>query len=331
MGLCCPCRRSLTTGCLFTGLARSLSGGLCWFPYAGYFRALFRNEMVVAEKIDKRWRFSYWRDALRFVKRALLSRCTTTLAGHQFELAYEARHVREFADYLFLTRCARDRRCVLDVGANVGATSLLMARELAAGGQLFAFEPSEASCLIIRENALLNRLDEPIEIVNALVADSSNRIETFFWNFVSTRSNAVMSRENESIPLVKPTLTLDSFCSSAQVTPDFIKIDVEGAEGRVVAGMTQLLAEARPLVYVELHAWPGAPVGENAANILRCVLPHHYGMYHLRSRQFVREAETHFSKVDPPKNSIHSQARVLLIPNESAPPPWLGDMDTSNL
>jgi len=39
---------------------------------------------------------------------------------------------------------------------------------------------------------------------------------------------------------------------------DFVKIDVEGAEGLVLAGMRRLLREARPVLAVEFHddeAW----------------------------------------------------------------------------
>ena len=42
--------------------------------------------------------------------------------------------------------------------------------------------------------------------------------------------------------------------------PDFIKMDVEGAEGRAFSGARRVLAEHRPMLRIEIHGAPGREV-----------------------------------------------------------------------
>jgi hypothetical protein len=56
--------------------------------------------------------------------------------------------------------------------------------------------------------------------------------------------------------LLVPTLTLDSLLDS-QPSPDFVKIDIEGAEWMALSGSDRLLSEVRPIFYME--------VGDNTA------------------------------------------------------------------
>jgi hypothetical protein len=56
-----------------------------------------------------------------------------------------------------------------------------------------------------------------------------------------------------------PSPSLDDYIPSGE-SLDFVKIDVEGAEARVLEGMRRLLRSARPIVLVEFHddaGWDG--------------------------------------------------------------------------
>ena len=48
-------------------------------------------------------------------------------------------------------------------------------------------------------------------------------------------------------------LFFDNFVKKTKLVPNLIKIDVEGAEGRVISGMSKILKECRPLVLFEYH------------------------------------------------------------------------------
>ena len=51
--------------------------------------------------------------------------------------------------------------------------------------------------------------------------------------------------------LVVKTTTLDSFCQEANILPDFVKIDVEGAENKVITGGVNTIRQARPVMLFE--------------------------------------------------------------------------------
>jgi hypothetical protein len=49
------------------------------------------------------------------------------------------------------------------------------------------------------------------------------------------------------------TNTLDNFCDSHRVLPDFVKIDIEGAEGIALAGFNQKVSDSYPFFAIDLH------------------------------------------------------------------------------
>ncbi len=115
---------------------------------------------------------------------------------------------------------------VFDVGASDGDSALLLAR-LAAPGPLVAFEPDPALRARFARNAALNPGLPAIHVIPAFAGahDDGDRVVTL---------DSVVARGVAS-------------------TPHFVKIDVDGAELDVLAGMQTLLAVHRPVVFVEVH------------------------------------------------------------------------------
>lgn len=115
---------------------------------------------------------------------------------------------------------------VFDVGAAEGDSALLLAR-LAAPAPVVAFEPDPALRARLPQNAALNPgLPRPLVLP---------------W-FAGARD------------VGERTVTLDAVVSrGAAPPPQFVKIDVDGAELDVLTGMRKLLAVQRPVVFVEVH------------------------------------------------------------------------------
>ena len=203
---------------------------------------------------------------MRALKKAVLGTSTVQLVDKIYRVAYEARCCSEESDYRILARLAHGRTCVFDIGANIGASALVMASNLSSGGVLYTFEPAESACLTIRENAMLNGLEERLRIINALVGATSGSIAEFHWDMVSERLSTLMETPSGmSLPLLKTTLAIDDFVRQLGLVPEFVKIDVEGAESQVLRGMKGVLTNSKPLVFVELHVWPGVSAEDNAA------------------------------------------------------------------
>lgn len=138
-----------------------------------------------------------------------------------------------------LQETVRPGDVVFDVGANVGFFSVLAAR---LGAKVYAFEPVPQNASRIARNAARNGLD--IEVVPAAVWDSADGVA-----LVPGESLSEWHAEGGGGIL---SITLDDFIRTHDA-PDVLKIDVEGAEGRVLRGAAALL-ELRPrLVVCETH------------------------------------------------------------------------------
>jgi FkbM family methyltransferase len=270
---------------------------------------------------------SDWLLAARDLKRALARTFhrrgyPIQLCGETFRVCYETRKARQDRDYPLLQKLAQGKHYIFDVGANHGLASLVMSTSMAQTGEIYAFEASEETCQVARNNLALNGLAQRVRVINALIAEQTGQLVDFYWDHASGGASIIPGYLGHEAPLKKITLSLDTFCEAQDIVPDLIKIDIEGAEGRALAGMRKILANLRPAVVVELHSWREMTVEHNAAQILELLLPLDYQMIYLRNRV----------PIDDPKIlAKRGRCHVLLWPVEQATPAWLSDFDTSNL
>jgi FkbM family methyltransferase len=150
----------------------------------------------------------------------------------------------------------------VDVGANFGVLTEIMARAAGRQGQVIAFEahPDNAEVLRARCRWLQQRGEcAPVDVRNVAVNDgktsevllhAGRRHSANEWNItgkdVTGRSTAAELRI--------PATSLDTALSSSSRPVKMIKIDVEGAESLVFAGMLELLRKHRPVLVVEFHS-----------------------------------------------------------------------------
>lgn len=271
-----------------------------------------------------------WREAAKSAKLAILGVRTVEMVGKTYYLSAEARDIKERADYRLLMEFSRQKQCVFDVGANVGATSLVMAESLDPKGIIYSFEASEATCVVQHENLVLNGVSN-VEIVNACVSDDSGSPIEFYWEGISSRSSSKSpSKFGPSIRLIKAVVSIDDFAANRKCSPDFVKVDVEGAEASVIRGMVSTLKTHHPQVVVELHSWPECPLATNVGDILPIVESADYVMHDLVTLQPVETAKF-FEGCPTPKDCVQAGGRVLLLPKGEKLPAWLHDFDTANL
>jgi FkbM family methyltransferase len=148
---------------------------------------------------------------------------------------------------------------VYDVGANIGFFTILCARLVGPQGKVYAFEPIPENLVTLRHNIALNKLTNVVIVEQALSA-STGTAEMFVspWSaFHSLNVDGASKRENhgpDGGQITVATVTLDEFVQGDGVlAPDLIKLDVEGAELLVVAGMRETLRTVQPLLLVEIH------------------------------------------------------------------------------
>ncbi len=232
-----------------------------------------------------------WRAVAASAYRELRPAVDVTLVGVRYRLRREARP-REAGDrdYAVLQALARDKRCVLDVGANVGLTTLVMSATMATDGRIIAFEASEDACSLIRANAALNGLADRVLVVNALIAERSGLTLDFYGDAASGSASIIPGYLAHHRPLRKATLALDEFIAHSNIVPELIKIDVEGAELQAIAGLAQTMQTIRPILFVELHTWGDVTAAGTAARLLPQLATLDYCMVYLRTGKLVTDA-----------------------------------------
>jgi FkbM family methyltransferase len=146
-----------------------------------------------------------------------------------------------------LQKCITADATVLDIGANVGALTLLMA-SLTPQGRVVAIEPGPSTFARLQANVELNsQLSKRVDIYQLGIADQPG---VLYWQEdANVPGNAgLLSQEGvevkvEALDDFIPQLALDRL--------DFIKIDVEGMEYEVIKGGLDTIAQYRPILYYE--------------------------------------------------------------------------------
>jgi FkbM family methyltransferase len=149
----------------------------------------------------------------------------------------------------FLARWLRPGMNAIDIGANLGVYSLPMARLVGPEGQVFSYEPASETRRLLAISKAKNGADN-LHIIAAALSDGER--EGHLVLGISSELNTLHgSGPGESVRIT-------SLDAEEKVrnwgTIDFLKIDAEGEEERILAGARSFFAERSPLVMFEVAA-----------------------------------------------------------------------------
>ena len=136
----------------------------------------------------------------------------------------------------------------IDIGANIGTYSMLAARLVGEEGRVLSFEPNSENCRLILLGANRNKYQN-IALFPVALGNANGHM--LFATHIGSNGGFI---QNEQKSLESPTCTvvpmfrLDGFIDERI---DFIKIDVEGAEGLVMQGAVSLIEKYRPIITSE--------------------------------------------------------------------------------
>lgn len=155
-----------------------------------------------------------------------------------------------------------------DVGANVGYTSLLLARAVGPAGNVVAFEPEARNLARLAGHLAANAEGARVAIVAAAAGPRQGAARLRLHPSTSMGKLEGAAGRDRGYQGSAPVrlISLDGFAKRYRPPPNLVKIDVEGAEGLVLAGMRSTLEHARPVVLLELH---GRKAARQAWRILR--------------------------------------------------------------
>lgn len=181
----------------------------------------------------------------------------------------------------------RPNSVCLDIGANIGAISLVMGH-LAAQGKVYSFEPSPVNYMYLQQNLMFNAAHN-VEAIPYGAYDANTEIDFYDieagggWSFVSNGTEK--GTPNQIVKCVK----IDDWAMEKGLTAlDVIKLDVEGAEIHALQGALLTLNRFKPDLIIEFNpATVSVHFGENPHDLyllLKRLYPYLYyiGFDHTR-------------------------------------------------
>ncbi|MGD2181245.1 FkbM family methyltransferase [Lusitaniella coriacea] len=160
-----------------------------------------------------------------------------------------------------LWRLIDPQAVVLDIGANIGYMTSIMAHRTGEGGRVIGFEPNPEVYEELRQNLAQWQEEKGWNWIELRAIALSNKIGVGTLGIPSQNRGMAAILETETVPgqqtYTVTTQTLDSFWKSSD-TIGVLKIDVEGHELKVFEGATQLLRQQkiRDILFEEHQYYP---------------------------------------------------------------------------
>jgi FkbM family methyltransferase len=171
---------------------------------------------------------------------------------------------------------------VLDIGANIGAHTLPMARCVGASGKVFAFEPTEFAFRKLQRNVALNAgIESCIVLEQIMLGETShaNIPDRIYSSWPLTDASHLHEKHRGQL---MPTTgawvsSIDDYVRNARIhRVDLIKIDVDGCECAVLKGADSTLKRSRPRILIECAPYVLEEAGSSVEELCEILLRQQY-------------------------------------------------------
>jgi FkbM family methyltransferase len=137
-----------------------------------------------------------------------------------------------------------DSPTFVDIGAYIGYFTIYAGKLIGSSGQVISIEPHMKHYSRLLKNIEINGLEEITRTFNLALSDRDGMA-----NMEGYDERVLHEVGSGNIQVV----TFDQLCAKENICPDIIKIDVRGAEGKVLAGMSDTLKSKVSHLFCELH------------------------------------------------------------------------------
>ena len=143
---------------------------------------------------------------------------------------------------------------VVDVGAHIGYYTLISGARVGKEGHVYSFEPNPETFKRLKRNVQLNNLNN-ISLYNIGLSDKEEFLTLNLPTSINTGTAGITIPENFSGKSLKvKAIPLDKFIEKNNIKKvDIIKIDVEGAEIKVLKGMMETIRKFKPKIFIEIN------------------------------------------------------------------------------
>ncbi len=167
--------------------------------------------------------------------------------------AYIGKAIAKYGEYSGLELEVLKRLCgpgdvVIEVGANIGAHTIALARHVGPTGRVFAFEPQRVVFQTLCANVAINSLTN-VECFWAAMGAERGVVQVPEPDPGQPGNFGGLTLLGNHRGVKVECMVLDRFASLPRLR--LVKIDVEGMEADVIAGGRQVIERFRPVLYLE--------------------------------------------------------------------------------
>lgn len=215
-----------------------------------------------------------------------------------------------------LRKWVKPSSLVLDIGANIGAHSLPLARLVGPSGRVLSFEPTDYAYRKLRRNLDLNPgLAARVTTFHCFLAekDDGPAPESVYSSWPLTGNEDLHAKhQGQAMPTnTARALSIDRVLADmGNPIVQLVKLDVDGFETDVLRGATLLLRDSRPVFLMELSPYVLDERGSSLEELLACFAPHNYRFYHERSEWLLPLAPDELRRLVGDGASINVIARA---------------------
>lgn len=192
------------------------------------------------------------RKSAGFVRSRLKSN-SATINGHimyldsEDSLRLSINRIYEELETALVKKLVKKEDVVIDLGANIGYYTLIFAKLVGKKGKVYAFEPESDNFDILKKNVNSNGYQNVVLIQKA-VLNKEKKINMYVLkdNKGSHRIDKPSRGEFNIIQIIAT--SLDKYFEDSEDKINFIKMDVEGSESKVINGMKKVLEKTKNLI-----------------------------------------------------------------------------------
>jgi len=178
--------------------------------------------------------------------------------------------------HAFYDRFVKPGMTCLDVGANIGDSTLDLARLVGPFGHVHAFEPAPLPLSRLREHVTANGFDERVTVHGIALSDRGGVAEfAIAGEAVENQGmGSLVSRDNEvvSAEITVELQRLDDFASRNDLSRiDVVKLDIQGGEMMFLEGGRAALQRFRPTILLEVSPAELVAIGLTPPELIAAV------------------------------------------------------------
>jgi FkbM family methyltransferase len=192
----------------------------------------------------------------------------------------------------WLSKYLKPGHVFFDIGAHHGWVSMWALVIVGRQGAVYSFEPSPVNLAVLTWHQRANQLQNWTIVPKAVSDEDAGNKEFYLIDAGDSPMNSLTSGA-PGTPLMEgrlvrqviiQTTTIDTVCLASGLSPDLVKIDVEGAELLVLHGGHRLWCEGHPTIILAVHPF-WLPAGHSTAQIAEHLQSLGYTIFDATGRQ----------------------------------------------